>query len=103
MATKERHSTVTILDLALHRGAHVAEDGTINGAEFEKVGLAILGGCEACGASIAAYNAFPSKSGFWRCRSCIDGDGWVNVAKANDDIFGAGGTGGDGLPNDEEA
>lgn len=52
---------ITVLDLALHRGATADEDGSINGAEFERVGLPICGGCERCEASIAAYNAFPSR------------------------------------------
>lgn len=61
---------VTVLDVALARGAHEV-DGTINGAEFERVGLPIFGGCQGCGATIAAYNAYPSRTGYLRCRQCI--------------------------------
>ena len=80
-------SAITILDLARHRGAREV-DGSINGAEFDRVGLSIMGGCEICHASIAAYNAYPSKSGYLRCRDCIDDHGWPTVAQANHAIFG---------------
>jgi len=81
---------ITILDLALHRGAKADEDGSINGSEFEKVGLPLLGGCELCGACIAAYNACPSKSGYFRCAGedgCIGNSGWESVEEANREIF----------------
>lgn len=38
----------------------------VTGEDFEKAGLAIMGGCQQCGASIACYNAYPSKTGYWR-------------------------------------
>lgn len=79
---------ITILELARFRGAKEGPDGTINGAEFIKVGLPILGGCCVCEATIAAYNACPSKSGFLKCRdNCIGDDGWETVEEANKDIF----------------
>jgi hypothetical protein len=81
---------VTILELAEHRGAKQDEHGGINGAEFERVGLPIMGGCQVCGATVAAYNACPSKSGYLRCANgCIGGDGFSDVAEANRFIFGA--------------
>lgn len=79
---------VTIRDLAIYRGA-VEVDGSINAAEFHKVGLNIMGGCGICNATLAAYNGCPSKSGSWKClNGCIDGDGWDDVAEANEAIFG---------------
>jgi hypothetical protein len=81
--------SVTILELALHRGASSDTDGGVDGAEFEKVGLQIMGGCQVCGATLAAYNGCPSKSGYWRCRSgCIGDDGYETVAEADAAIFG---------------
>lgn len=77
---------ITIRDLAIHRGAH-QNDGGINGAEFNRVGLAIMGGCIGCGASLAAYNAYPSKEGYWCCKDCIGDSGWDDVQTANTDIF----------------
>lgn len=81
---------ITFLDLAVHRGAKRQEDQTgINGAEFERVGLQIMGGCEVCGASLAAYNGYPAKSGYWRCSHDIGNEGFETVEEANRFIFGA--------------
>lgn len=44
------------------------------GEDFEKAGLPMIGGCEVCGACVAAYNAGPSRTGSIRCLAgCIDG------------------------------
>jgi hypothetical protein len=43
-------------------------------------GVDILGGCQGCHATIAAYNAYPSTSGYWRCADCIGNDGYATVA-----------------------
>jgi hypothetical protein len=80
-------NAVTILDVAYQRlaeqtGKPVAEFGPVNGADLESVDLAIMGGCEVCGATLAAYNGCPSRSGYWRCASgCIGGDGFETVAQ----------------------
>ena len=42
-------------------------------------GVDILGGCQGCHATIAAYNAYPSTSGYWRCADCIGDTGFVTV------------------------
>jgi hypothetical protein len=80
---------VTILELAKHRGAEEV-DGGVNGAEFHRVGLNFIGGCGVCGATIAAYNGCPTKSGYWACKSgCVDEvGGWDTVEEADADIFG---------------
>ena len=70
---------ITILDLAVIRGVKSNEDGSITAEAFADVGLAIIGGCECCGATIAAYNGYPSKSGNWRCGDCIDTFGFDTV------------------------
>ena len=81
--------TITIFDLALFRLGFPEDEDSLTGEDFEKAGLEVLGGCEVCGASLAAYNACPSKSGFWRCASgCIGDDGWSSVEEANAAIFG---------------
>ena len=51
----------------------------ITGEVFEKHGLPIYGGCELCGAGIAAYNAYPSRTGFIRCKNCIGDEGFDSV------------------------
>ena len=43
-------------------------------------GVDILGGCQGCHATIAAYNAYPSTSGYWRCADCIGTSGYATVA-----------------------
>lgn len=79
---------ITILDLAIYRGAKPDERGSYSGDELARVGLPILAGCEVCGAVLGAYNAAPSVSGYTRCAdSCIGGAGWETVEEANRDIF----------------
>jgi hypothetical protein len=62
---------ITILELARHRGVK-EQDGRISGQAFEDVGLPFFGGCQRCGASVAAYNMYPSRSGYVQCEDCID-------------------------------
>lgn len=62
---------ITIHDLAVHRGAKPNDEGCFTEETYARLGFAIVGGCEVCGACIAAYNAYPSKSGYWRCGDCI--------------------------------
>jgi len=79
---------ITILDLAIYRGAKPDAQGNYDGAELARVGLPILAGCEVCGATLSAANAAPSMSGYTRCASsCIGGAGWDSAADANRDIF----------------
>lgn len=74
--------TITILDLAKARGAQPEPEGTYSAASLAAVGFELLGGCASCGATIAAYNAHPSRTGFWRCGECIDGRlGFASVAE----------------------
>lgn len=54
----------TIYDVLIRLRPDLAEASAISGAEFEKAGLPMFGGCYVCGASIAAHNACPGKSGF---------------------------------------
>lgn len=59
---------ITILDIAIAHGAKEI-DGGINMAEFDRLGLPFMGGCQHCGASIAAYNACPGRNG-WLIGTC---------------------------------
>jgi hypothetical protein len=53
------------------------------GQDFADAGLPMLGGCELCGATIAAYNASPSRSGYLRCaEGCIGDLGFDTVEAA---------------------
>lgn len=71
--------SVTILDVAIGKGATPNDKGGYTGSEFERLGLPMLGGCEVCGATIAAYNAYPSTSGYLRCADDIDDLGFASV------------------------
>lgn len=68
---------ITILDYVKtvvgDKDFYTAEDCLISGVD-------IIGGCQSCAATIAAYNAYPSTSGFWRCADCIDDTGFATVA-----------------------
>jgi hypothetical protein len=79
---------VTVYELACYRlGLHAGESG-LTGADFDRVRLPIMGGCEVCHATVAAYNACPSRTGFLRCASgCIAGEGWDTADEANRAIF----------------
>ena len=77
--------SITILEVAYQRlaeqtGKPVAEFGPVNGADLESVHLQIMGGCENCGATLAAYNGYPSTSGYWRCSGCLGEHGFESVA-----------------------
>ena len=63
----------TILDIAIARGAKEDDNGGINGAEFERVGLPLMGGCQVCNATIAAYNSYPGTNGFLVGSCCVEG------------------------------
>lgn len=73
---------VTILQVAEALGVE-ENNGQISGGEFLKWDLPIMGGCQGCGATIAAYNAAPTTTGFLRCASdCADGYGYNTVEEA---------------------
>lgn len=63
---------ITVLDVAVARGAKQGADGSINGGEFHRLGLPFFGGCLHCHASIAAYNAYPTKTGYLMCKDCCE-------------------------------
>ena len=69
---------ITILDYVKSvvgdKDFYTAEDCLASGVD-------ILGGCQGCHATIAAYNAYPSTSGYWRCADCIGQDGFATVAE----------------------
>ena len=73
---------ITILQLARAMGAEETEDGAINGSEFERLGLPMLGGCQVCQATIAAYNACPTTTGYLSCTNCVETEGYATVEVA---------------------
>jgi hypothetical protein len=78
---------ITVLELAIFRGAKESEGG-MSGGEIERVGLPFMGGCQRCGACIAAYNASPSTTGYLMCtHGCVDGVGFDTCEEANRALF----------------
>jgi hypothetical protein len=67
---------ITILDYVKSvvgdKDFYTAEDCLISGVD-------IIGGCQTCAATIAAYNAYPSTSGYWRCAGCIGDTGFATI------------------------
>ncbi|MGI8447652.1 MAG: hypothetical protein ACR2MP_10845 [Streptosporangiaceae bacterium] len=55
---------ITILDYVKFQ---VGEKDSYSAEDFHSTGVDIMGGCEGCAATIAGYNAYPSRSGYWRC------------------------------------
>jgi hypothetical protein len=47
--------------------------------DIEAVGLPFFGGCERCRATIACYNAYPSKTNYLRCKQCIGDQGFATT------------------------
>jgi len=78
--------SITILDLAKHRGAKEDPRGGFSMEAIEATGLPFFAGCT-CTASLAAFNAYPSKTFYIRCSSCIGSDGFETVEEANAAIF----------------
>ena len=78
---------ITILDYVK---SIVGEKPDYTADDFYRNGVDLLGGCEGCHATIAAYNAYPSKSGYWRCADCIGNDGYATVTDFKEDDFSTG-------------
>jgi hypothetical protein len=79
--------SVTILELAEHLGVERDEDGSLNAGEIMQYALPFMGGCQGCEATIACYNAYPSKTGYLRCHDCIATAGFDTAEDALRFIF----------------
>ena len=55
---------ITICDIAIGLKPELNEKESLNGEDFDNLGLPMFGGCQYCGASIAAFNAHPGKNGY---------------------------------------
>ena len=64
---------ITAMEIALYRLGKTPTD-KLTGDDFEKARIPMFGGCCRCAASIAAYNAFPGRNGYWHCDECIGDD-----------------------------
>jgi hypothetical protein len=77
---------ITILDVfeARRKAKGISAFKSHTAAEFEAEGLAMFGGCSGCTESLAAYNGYPSQSGYWRCKGCLGDDGFQTVEEFDD-------------------
>src|SRR5690349_6214214 len=67
---------ITIVDYVRFQ---LGEQDSYTAEDFYSTGVDIMGGCEGCHATLAAYNAYPSTSGYWRCIHCIGLTGFSTV------------------------
>ena len=70
---------LTLFDLAVQLGAKENEDGSVSASEFDRLGLPFYSGCQVCSASLGPAQAFPSTTGFIRCRHCIGEQGFESL------------------------
>ena len=70
---------ITILECAVAHGAKPGSDGSFTVQAINTAGFHFIGGCSTCRATIAAYNAYPTKGGFWRCADCVGDNGFDTV------------------------
>ena len=75
---------ITILDAARHLGVKEDAQGNISMGEFDKVGLPFFCGCEICEASLGPFNAFPTYSGYTRCKDCVGDVGFASAEMFSD-------------------
>lgn len=80
---QEADRPLSVLDIAIQLGLKADEDGNYSAEGLMRHGFAMIGGCQCCYATIACYNAFPSKNGYWKCRDCIDVDGFTTLEQYN--------------------
>jgi hypothetical protein len=75
---------VTIQQLA----SHILGRQASTGADYQEAKLPMMGGCEVCHATVAAYNSCPSKTGYIRCQhGCIADMGYETVEEAYKALF----------------
>jgi hypothetical protein len=71
---------ITFFEIVAQRKGVDPSHAALNGADFEEHGFSIIGGCAGCGASLAAYNGHPSRTGWWLCSDCIGDSGFETTA-----------------------
>lgn len=72
---------ITILELfeARRAVAGLAPQDSYSAQNFADQDLAMIGGCFSCEATLAAFNAYPDKRGYWACSECLQ-EGYSTVA-----------------------
>lgn len=69
---------ITILDVVINK---VGEKDSYTMEDFDEANVAMISGCQDCGATLGGWNAYPSKTGFIWCTDCI-GDLGFDTVKA---------------------
>jgi hypothetical protein len=67
---------ITILDYVK---SVIGDKPSYYAEDFDRCGVDMFGGCERCETTIAAYNAYPSRWGYWRCAECIGSTGYATI------------------------
>lgn len=68
---------ITILDLVR---AHCGDQDSYSANDHYDAGYEIMGGCAGCQATLASYNAYPTRSGYWSCVDCVpEGEGFDSI------------------------
>ncbi len=76
--------SVTIFQLA----QHILKREPRTDQDFEEAKLPMIGGCLECGATIAAFNAHPTKTGYLMGSCCVTKDvGYDTVQEAQNALF----------------
>jgi hypothetical protein len=75
---------ISILDLTIYR---TGKDSPLNGGHFADADLPMLAGCEVCGESLGPWNAYPSKSGYIRCKAHLGDLDWTDLLEAHAALF----------------
>lgn len=78
---EENKGPVTILDCVVKK-FKLDPNQPVNGEHFEKAGMPMFGGCAECGESLAAYNMYPTVTGYVMCKSCVGSQGFYTVEEA---------------------
>ena len=76
---------ITILD---YMKTVLGEKRMYYAEDCAQCGVDMFGGCERCEITIAVYNAYPSKSGYWRCADCIGNTGFETVQDFTSYVLG---------------
>ncbi len=71
---------MNVLALAIAKGMKQNEDGYYTLDAVVQTGFPFFSGCQCCGASLGPAQAYPSTSGYIRCKDCIDDSGFDTLA-----------------------
>lgn len=74
---------ITVLKQLLELEPSLRKAKMITMADTDRHSLTFMAGCQKCGASLAPYNSYPSKTGYIQCVDCI---GTLGFESAREEI-----------------